>query len=149
MQPASPFNVYATIVNRGSTREPLRSCSVAGSGKRDRKSALPSALLFQFLRGVIECGEELEPSLDSGVVVPHFAYASQSIVGCGFTERGALKVAAEAFESPDDDASLQIEKSPMPFQLERSSIRDEFYGAVRLLLFKSGSEPVDEASQYT
>ena len=33
----------------------------------------------------------------------------------------------------------------MPFRVERSSadVRDGFYGAVRLLLFKSGSEPVD------
>ena len=33
----------------------------------------------------------------------------------------------------------------MPFRVEGSSadVRDEFYGAVRLLLFESGSEPVD------
>ena len=33
----------------------------------------------------------------------------------------------------------------MPFRVERSSadIRDGFYGAVRLLLFESGSKPVD------
>ena len=40
----------------------------------------------------------------------------------------------------------------MPFRLELSSadIRNGFYGAVRLLLFESGAEPIDEsASQYT
>ena len=54
-------------------------------------------------------------------------------------------VAAEALESPDDAASLQIERSSMPFPVKRSSadVRDGFYGAVRLLLFESGSEPVD------
>ena len=33
----------------------------------------------------------------------------------------------------------------MPFRVERSSayVRDGFYGAVRPLLFESGSEPVD------
>ena len=33
----------------------------------------------------------------------------------------------------------------MPFRVERSSadVRDGFYGAVRLLLLESGSEPVD------
>ena len=33
----------------------------------------------------------------------------------------------------------------MPFRVERSSadVRDGFYGAVRLLMFTSGSEPVD------
>ena len=33
----------------------------------------------------------------------------------------------------------------MPFRVERSSadVRDRFYGAVRLLLFESGYEPVD------
>ena len=33
----------------------------------------------------------------------------------------------------------------MSFRVERSSadVRDEFYGAVRVLMFESGSEPVD------
>ena len=59
--------------------EALRSCFVAGSGKRDRKSALPFALPFRYSR-LVECGEDLEPSLDSGVVAPHFAYVFQSLV---------------------------------------------------------------------
>ena len=34
----------------------------------------------------------------------------------------------------------------MPFRVKRSSadVRDGFYGPVRLLLFESGAEPVDE-----
>ena len=49
------------------------------------------------------------------------------------------------FESPDDAASLQIERS-IPFQVERSSadVHHGVYGVVRLLLFESGCEPVDE-----
>ena len=100
---------------------------------------------FSVFEGVIECGEELEPSLDSDVVVPHFAYAFQSLVVGEYPELGAPEVAAEALESPGDAASLQIERIPMPFRVQRSSadVRDGFYGAVRLLLFESGSEPID------
>ena len=83
--------------------------------------------------------------MDSGVVVRHFAYAFQCLAVREYTEFGAPKVAGEAFESPDDAASLQIKRSPTPFRVERSSdyVRHGFYGAVRLLLFESGAELVD------
>ena len=58
------------------------------------------------LECVVERGEELEPSLDSNVMVPRFAYALQCLVVREYTELGAPKVEAEAFESPDDAASL-------------------------------------------
>ena len=78
-------------------------------------------------------------------MVPHFAYALQCLVVREYTEAGAPKVAAEAFEGPDDAASLQRKRKPMPFRVERSSsdLGDGFYGAVRLHLFESGAEPVD------
>ena len=97
--------------------DPLRSCFVAGSGKRDRKSALPFALPF-VLDCVVERGEELS-HLDSDVVVPHFAYAFQGLVVGQYAELGTPKRAAKAFESPSDAAGLEIKRSPMPFRVER------------------------------
>ena len=125
--------------------DPLRSCSVAGSDKRDRKSVLPFALPLRYSSVVVERGEELETSLDSGVMVPHVVYGFQGLVVGEFAELGAPKIAAKAFESPNDPAGLQIKRSPMPLRVERSSadVRDGFDGTVILLLFKGGSKPVD------
>ena len=76
-------------------------------------------------------------------MVPHFAYAFQSLVIGEYAELGAPKIATKAFESPNDAAGLQIKRSPMPFRVERSSadVRDGFDGTVLLLLF--GAKPVD------
>ena len=62
-----------------------------------------------------------------------------------YAELGSPKVAAEAFETPNDAAGLQIKRGPMPFRVKRRSadIRDEFYGTVLLLLFEGGAKPVD------
>ena len=96
-------------------------------------------------RVVIERGEELEPFLDSDIMVLYFAYLSQCLVVGEYAEFRPLKVASEAFESPNDAAGLQINRSPMPFRVERSSadIHDGVYGTVRLFLFESGAQPVD------
>ena len=94
---------------------------------------------------VVERGEELEPSLDSGVVVPHCVYAFHCLVVIEYTNLGAPKVAMEALESPDDAVGLQIKRSQMPLRVESSSadVRDGCYETVRLLLFESGAEPAD------
>ena len=99
------------------------------------------------LDGVVERGEELEPSLDSGVMVPHFAYAFQGLVVGEYAELRAPKIAAKAVESPNDAAGLQIKRSPVTFRVERSSadVRDGFDGTVFLLLFEGGAKPVDES----
>ena len=78
-------------------------------------------------------------------MVPHFASAFQGLVVEEYAELIPPKIAAKAFESPNDAADLQIKRSPMPFRVERSSadIRDGFYGTVLLLLFESGAKPVD------
>ena len=83
--------------------------------------------------------------MDSGVMAPHFAYAFQCLVIDEYAELGSPKVAAEAFESPNDPAGLQINRGPIPYRVERSSadIRDGFYGTVILLLFEDGGKPVD------
>ena len=80
VQPVSPYEVYATILNRGETRQ-IIAVVFRGRLRQARQEfgvAICACLLV--LEGVIERGEELEPSLDSGVVVPHFAYAFQSFV---------------------------------------------------------------------
>ena len=58
------------------------------------------------LECVAERGEELEPSLESCVVVSHFAYAFQGLVIGEYAERGAPKRAAKVIESPNDAARL-------------------------------------------
>ena len=62
-----------------------------------------------------------------------------------YAKLGAPKIAAKAFESPNDAAGLQIKRSPMPFRVERSSadVRDGFDGTVLLFLFEGGAKPVD------
>ena len=80
MQPASPYEVYATILNRGETR---RTSAVIFRGKlRQARQEVGVAVQASFtvLEGVVERDEELEQSLDTGVVVLHFGYAFQSIV---------------------------------------------------------------------
>ena len=77
-------------------------------------------------------------------MVPHFAYAFQCLVVGEYAELGTPKVASEAFENPNDAASLQIKRSLMPLRVERSSadIHDGFHGTVRLLLFEGSAKPV-------
>ena len=80
VQPASPYEVYATILNRGETRQ---TTPVVFRGKiRQARQEVGVAVRASssVFEGVIECGGELKPSLDSGVVVPHFAYAFQRLV---------------------------------------------------------------------
>ena len=78
MQPASPYELYATILNRGETR---RTIAVMLRGRlRQARHEVGVAIraFFAVLKCVVERGEALEPYLDSGVVVPHFAYAFHS-----------------------------------------------------------------------
>ena len=100
---------------------------------------------FAVLECVIERGEELEPPLDSSIMVPHFAYAFQCLVVGEYAELGSPKVPSRAFEGPNDAAGLQIKRSLVPLRVERSSadIHDGFHGTVRLLLFEGGVKPVD------
>ena len=58
------------------------------------------------LECVVERGAELEPFLDSGVLVPHFAYAFLCLVAGEYAVLGSPKVTAKAFESPNDAAGL-------------------------------------------
>ena len=79
-QPASPYEVYATILNGGET------CRTIAVMFRDRlrqarqKVGIAVRVSFVVLARVVERSEERQPSLDSGVVVPHFAYAFQCFV---------------------------------------------------------------------
>ena len=78
--PPCPYVVYATILNRGETR-PTTAVVFRGRLRQTKQEVgIAVRASFSVFEGVIYCGEELEPSLDSGDVVPHFAYASQSLV---------------------------------------------------------------------
>ena len=100
---------------------------------------------FVVLECVVERGEQLEPSLDSGVLVPHFAYAFQGLVVGEYAELSATKIDPKEFESRIDAAGLQIKRTPMPIRVGRSSadVRKGFDEAVLLLLFEGGAKPVD------
>ena len=113
MQPACPYEVYAAIPNRGETR---RTTAVMFRGRlRQARQEVGVAVRASFvvLERAVERGEELEPSPNPGVVVPHLAYAFQCLVVREYTEVGAPKIAAEALKSPDDAASLEIKRSSM------------------------------------
>ena len=60
---------------------PLRSCYVADSGQRDRKSAFPLALPFAVLESEIERGEKLERPLGERVPNLYFADALERFLG--------------------------------------------------------------------
>ena len=67
------YEVHTTILNRGETR---RTNVVMFRGRlRQARQEFGVAVRASFavFEGVVERGEELEPSLDSGVVVPYFA----------------------------------------------------------------------------
>ena len=70
---------------------------------------------------------------------------SRAFVGGEYAELGAPKIAAKAFESPNDATGLEIKRSSMSFRVEHSSadVRDGFDGTVLLLLFEGGAKPVD------
>lgn len=65
------------------------------------------------LERVLEHGKKLEPPLDSGIKVRHFIFDIQCRVVGEYAEIDSPTVASEAFESPNNAPSLQIEKSPM------------------------------------
>ena len=80
-------------------------------------------------------------------MVPHFAYAFQRFVVGEYAELGAPKIAAKAFQSPNDASGLQIKRSRISFRVERSSadVRDGYDGTVLVLLFEGGTKPVDSS----
>ena len=80
VEPANLHEVYATIFKSDETR---RTIAVMFRGRlRQARQEVGVAVRASFpeFEGVIECGEQLELSLDSGVVVPHFTFDFQSLV---------------------------------------------------------------------
>lgn len=76
---------------------------------------------FALLECAVKHGEELELSLDSGIMVVHFSYAFQYLVVRECAELGSSKVTAEALDSPNDANGFQLERGPMAFRVNRSS----------------------------
>ena len=74
------YQVYATVLNRGETCRTI-AFMFRGSLRQARKGVgVAVRASFAVLGCVVERDEKLEPSLDTGVVVPHFAYAFQCLV---------------------------------------------------------------------
>ena len=101
--------------------DPVRPCSVAGAGERDRKLAFPLALALRVLEGVVERCEKLEPPLDSRVVISHFTNAFEGLVIREDAKLRAPYVASQAFDGPDNAASFQVKRSPVPLRIESSA----------------------------
>ena len=73
------YQVFPVTLNRGETRQTI-AVVFRGRLRQARQQVVAVRASFSVFEGVVACGEEFEPSLDSGVVVPHFAYAFQSLV---------------------------------------------------------------------
>lgn len=108
-QAAGPDKVcIITISSSGvSPQDQLQPCSAADCVKRNRKSAIPSALPLQVLECVVERGEVLESPLGSRVLVPNFANILRRLVVRKHAELLALKVAPKTLDVPDNADCVQ------------------------------------------
>ena len=75
VQLARPYEVHVTILNRGETCRPTAVMFRGRLWQARQEVGVAVRASLAVLEYVVERGEELEPSLDSGVVVPHFAHA--------------------------------------------------------------------------
>ena len=87
--------------------DPLQSCFVAGSGKRDRKSSFSVGAALAVLESVVERGEKLEPQLDSRIVVSYFADAFERLPSRKYAKLRAPEVTSKTF----DDTMMPASKS--------------------------------------
>ena len=67
--PQAWFRKIPASSTRVGVRDQRRSCSVAGSGNRDRKNTISVGAALSVLEYVVERGEEIEPPLDACVVI--------------------------------------------------------------------------------
>ena len=77
MQPASPYEVYASIINGGRTLRTIAGMFHGRLRQARRKVGVAVSASLAVLECVVQRDGELEPSLDSGVKVPYFADAFQ------------------------------------------------------------------------
>ena len=96
--------------------KPLRSYSIAGSGKRAGKIDDAVGAAFAVLECAIERGYELKLPLDSCIEGPHFANALLCLVARGYAE----------LCSPQYPRRRRLSEGPVPLRFERCStdIRD-------------------------
>ena len=71
--------------------------------------------------GVVERGEKLEPPLDSGIMASHFADAVERLVIREDAKLRATEASLKAFDCPNNAASFQVERSPVPLGIEGRS----------------------------
>ena len=106
--------------------DPLRSCSEAGSWRTGQEIGISVGSSLAVLEGVVERGENVEPPLDAGIVVYHFPNALERLVIKKDAKIRAPKVASKTFDDPNNAASFQVERGPVPLGIEVSAayIRD-------------------------
>ena len=70
---------------------------------------------------MVERRSKLEPPLDARIVDSHFADASVRRVIRPYAKLRAPKVASKVFDGPDNAASFQVERGPVPLRIEGSA----------------------------
>ena len=70
MQPASSYEVYATIINRGQNRGTIAVMFRGMLRQARQEVGVAVFAAFSVLEGIVERGEELEPPLDSDMWSP-------------------------------------------------------------------------------
>ena len=65
--------------------------------------------------------EKLEPPPDFRIVIPHFAKAFERLLIREDVKLRAPYVASKAFDDPDNAASFQVKRGPVPIRIERSA----------------------------
>ena len=101
---------------------------------------------FAVFEGVVERGEKFEPSLDSRIVVSHFADAFERLEIRQDAKLRAPEAASKALDGPDNATSFHVKRGPAPLKIGSSAadISDGPHGTVRLLLFIRSAKTVDE-----
>ena len=78
------------------------------------------------IQSIVVCREEFEPSSDSGVVLSNIGEALEGLVVRDDSEGGTLQISAEAFDAPDDAASLEVERCSVALRLEGSAADEDY-----------------------
>ena len=106
MKPAGPDDGYTAIIHGG---EAAISTAVVFRGRlwqTGQEIGFSVGVALAVLESVVERGEKLEPSLDSRIVVYHFADAFELLGNGKDAKLSAPEVASKAFDGPDNSCQL-------------------------------------------
>ena len=119
-KPPGPDDEVTAIIYGGEAARPTAVVFRGGDWQTGQKVGISVGASLAVLERVVECGENLEPPLDSRSEVSHFADACQRLVIRRYAKFRAPEV-AEAFNGPDNAASFQVERSPVSLGIEGSA----------------------------